>query len=288
LVLNSCAKLNLYLLVLNKRKDKYHNLRTLFERISLSDKIILRERRDKLIKIICRDPQVPKDETNLCFRSAKLLQQKFNCLKGIEIEIVKRIPVGAGLGGGSSNAATLLIGLNRLWKLNLSKKRLAELGKRIGCDVPFFIYDTPFALGTERGDKVRPLLSLKGTRLWQVLVVPRIKVRTPLIYAKFDEYSGLTRKNCNDRIINLALRKNQLSRQDDLLYNSLEEVTTRFYPEVKRIKIKLASLGLKTILMSGSGPAVFGIASSRKEAATIERQLNKEGRSWRVFVTRTF
>ena len=98
----------------------------------------------------------------------------------------------------------------------------------------------------------------------------------------------MTRKNCNDKIINLALRKNRLSRQADLLYNSLEEVTTRLYPEVRRVKIKLASIGLKSILMSGSGPAVFGIASSRKEAATIERQLKNEGRSWRVFVARTF
>ncbi|HTZ11380.1 MAG TPA: 4-(cytidine 5'-diphospho)-2-C-methyl-D-erythritol kinase [Candidatus Margulisiibacteriota bacterium] len=288
MILNSHAKLNLYLQVLNKRKDKYHNLKTIFERISLCDKIILKVRQDKLIKISCSDPQVPEDETNLCFRSAKLLQQEFNCLKGIEIEIVKRIPVGAGLGGGSSNAATVLMGLNRLWKLKLSKKRLVELGKRIGCDVPFFIYDTPFALGTKRGDEIRPLPSLKGVRLWHLLVVPKIKVRTPLIYAKFDEYSGLTRKNCNVKIINLALRQKRLFRQDSLLYNSLEEVTARLYPEVRRIENKLASLGLKTVLMSGSGPAVFGIASSRKEAATIARQLKGKGRSWRIFLVSTF
>jgi 4-diphosphocytidyl-2-C-methyl-D-erythritol kinase len=288
LVLNSCAKLNLYLLVLNKRKDKYHALKTIFERISLSDKIILRGRRDKLIKIICSDPQVPKDEANLCFRSAKLLQQKFNCLRGIEIEIVKHIPVGAGLGGGSSNAATVLMGLNRLWRLNLSRSRLVSLAKEIGCDVPFFIYQSSFALGSARGDKIKPLPLLKGVRLWHLLVVPKIKVSTPLIYAKWDEYSGLTRKNCNDKMINLALRKNRLFREGGLLYNSLEEVTTRLYPEVKRVKTELARLGLKSILMSGSGPAVFGIASSRKEAATIERQLKKKSRSWRVFVARTF
>jgi 4-diphosphocytidyl-2-C-methyl-D-erythritol kinase len=287
LVLNSCAKLNLYLLVLNKRNDNYHNLATLFERIDLSDKIILKPRRDKLIKIICSDPQVPKNETNLCYRSAKLLQQKFNLLKGIEIEIIKHIPVGAGLGGGSSNAATVLMGLNKLWKLKLNKKTLVNLAKEIGSDVPFFIYNAPFALGSQRGDKIRPLLSFKKTRLWHILVVPRIKVSTPLIYSKWDEYSGLTRKTCNVKIISLALRKNCLFEKGNLLCNSLEEISARLYPEVGQIKRKLASLGLKSILMSGSGPAVFGITSSRKEALTLQRQL-KMRRSWRIFVAKTF
>jgi 4-diphosphocytidyl-2-C-methyl-D-erythritol kinase len=286
LILNSCAKLNLYLAVLNKRKDKYHNLSTLFERIDLSDTIILKSRRDSAIKIICADTQVPKDSSNLCYRSAQLLQQKYKCLKGIEIKILKRIPVGAGLGGGSSNAASTLVGLNKLWGLRLSRAELSRVAKKIGCDVPFFIADSSFAIGSERGDKIRPLPALKKVNLWHVLVVPRVHVSTPLIYGKWDEYSGLTRKSRNVKMNNLAFLKKGLFKVERLLYNSLEEVTTKIYPEVSRVKRELANLGLKAILMSGSGPAVFGIASSRKEAVTVGRQLKKHV-SWRVFVART-
>jgi 4-diphosphocytidyl-2-C-methyl-D-erythritol kinase len=208
-------------------------------------------------------------------------------LKGIKIQIRKHIPVAAGLGGGSSNAATVLMGLNKLWKLKLNKKTLVNLAKEIGADVPFFIYNTPFALGSQRGDKIRPLPSLKNKQLWHIVVVPGFKVSTPLIYSKWDEYSGLTRKTCNVKIISLAIRKNSLFKKENLLANSLQDISARLYPEVGQIKRKLASLGLKAILMSGSGPAVFGITSSRKEALTLQRQL-KMHHSWRVFIAKTF
>ena len=141
LVIKSFAKLNLYLRVLGKRKDNFHNLDTLFVRIDLADTIILKSRKDSLIRIKCASRHVPKDETNLCFRAAELLRQKFKINSGLEIEIEKRIPVGAGLGGGSSNAASVLLGLNRYWHLNLSKARLAILAAKLGSDVVFFIHN---------------------------------------------------------------------------------------------------------------------------------------------------
>jgi len=305
LVFNSYAKLNLYLEVLRKRKDNYHDIKTVFERIDLSDKIILKPRPDKLIKIISKNSSVPKDNSNLCYLSAKLLQDSLHIRRGLDIKIIKRIPVGAGLGGGSSNAAVVLLGLNKLWKLNLSQSKLVKLAKRIGCDVPFFIYNTPFAQARERGDRVRPLEALKNARLWHILVVPKIKVSTPLIYKKWDTCSGLTRpfftpQSCKKnkkagltkqgydvKILNSALRKNDLSLLGRVLFNSLERITTILYPEVRRIKEKLGYSGVKAILMSGSGPAVFGIVSSRKEAVSLSKQLKAEERSWRVFVTRT-
>jgi 4-diphosphocytidyl-2-C-methyl-D-erythritol kinase len=294
LILNSFAKLNLYLEVLNKRKDNFHNLKTVFERISLSDRIILKPLPDKKIKITCASPLVPKNKTNLCFRAAALLQKSFKVNKGVEIKIIKRIPVGAGLGGGSSNAASVFLGLNKLWKLRLSKERLVSLAKGIGSDIPFFIYNAPFAEGLERGDKIKPLKALKDLRLWHIVVVPKIKVSTPFIYKKWDEGRAkknkkvaLTMPGYDVKILNLALRKNDLSSGKRLFFNSLEKVTAEYYPEIKQIREKLTGFGLESILMSGSGPAVFGIASSRKEALSLGRKLKRQGRSWRVFAART-
>lgn len=288
LILNSCAKLNLYLEVLNKRRDGCHNITTIFERISLSDKIILKPRRDKKIKIICCSPGVPADKSNLAYASAKLLRETCGIREGVDIKIIKRIPVGAGLGGGSSNAATVLLGLNKLWGLNLTQGKLARLARSIGSDVPFFIYDAPFALGTARGDRIRPLKALAKVKIWHVLAVPTIKVRTPRIYKEWDKYSGLTRPKYDAKILSLALRKSNLSLISRSLFNSLERITAKLYPEVVRIKERFIDLGLKAILMSGSGPAVFAVVPSRKEAASLCRQLKEEKKFWRVFASQTF
>ena len=288
LVIHSFAKVNLALEIINKRPDNYHNLNTLFERISLADKIILKNRRrDNLIKIRCSDQNVPRDESNLCWQAAKLLQDKFGVEKGLDIKITKRIPVGAGLGGGSSNAAGVLAGLNKLWKLNLSKSRLAALGAQLGSDVPFFIYAVPFAQGQGRGEKIRFLNKLNKVKLWHILVVPKIHVSTPLIYKKWDAFSRLTKPGHNVKIIISKLAKKKFLFEPGLLLNSLEPVTLKLYPEVRRIKEKLAALGLKNILMSGSGGAVFAIVASEKEAATLARRLKKGGNPWRVFAVST-
>ncbi|MDP3731786.1 MAG: 4-(cytidine 5'-diphospho)-2-C-methyl-D-erythritol kinase [Candidatus Omnitrophota bacterium] len=311
LTLNSYAKLNLYLEVLKKRKDKYHNLKTVFERIGLADKIILKSRRDKKINITCNVASVPQDNSNLAWRSAKLLQDSFNIDKGVDIKIIKRIPVGSGLGGGSSNAATVLAGLNKLWKLNITQSKLARLGEKLGCDVPFFIYNSPFAQGQARGDKIKPLKALANVRLWHILVVPKIGVSTASIYNKWDEYfkafkltphlwtysktikneynkgAGLTRPNYNVKILILALKKKNLSLIGDALFNSLEQVTARLYPQINAIKERLRQLGAKSILMSGSGPAVMAIVSSRKEALSLSRQLKTNSSFGEVFVIRT-
>lgn len=293
LILDSFAKLNLYLKVLKKRKDNFHEIRTVFERIDLSDKIVLTARRDREIRIICSNPQVPKDASNLCWRSAKLLQDIFCIGKGLDIKIIKKIPVGAGLGGGSSNAAGILLGLNKFWGLNLSVGQLAKLAEKLGSDVPFFVYDTAFAQGVSRGEKIKPLSALRRVRFWHILIVPRIKVSTPLIYEKYDRMSKgkenvwLTGADYNVKILNLALRKKDISLIAKSMFNGLETVTCRLYPLVMEIKEKLADLGLKAILMSGSGPAVFGICSSRKEAVSLRRQVKARDKEWRIFVCRT-
>lgn len=191
LVIKSFAKLNLYLQVLNKRKDNFHNLSTLFTRIDLADTLIFKKTKDSLIKIKSDSRHVPKDATNLCYRAAALLKQELKLSLGVQIELKKCIPVGAGLGGGSSNAASVLLGLNKFWNLNLPKIRLVNLGAQLGSDVPFFIHQAKFALGGQRGDKVKPLIYLDKLKLWFILVYPNLKVSTPLIYQKFDTFSGI-------------------------------------------------------------------------------------------------
>ncbi|MCX5697874.1 MAG: 4-(cytidine 5'-diphospho)-2-C-methyl-D-erythritol kinase [Candidatus Omnitrophica bacterium] len=326
LTLASYAKLNLYLEVLGKRKDNYHNLSTIFERISLSDKIILKTHRDDQITIVSSSGDIPKDDSNLCAKAARLLQayaysqpslrapkpacrqgrgrsnlkngiasvaslpRNDNCL-GVDITIIKRIPVGSGMGGGSSNAALTLLGLNKLWGLRLSRNKLALYARKIGADVPFFLRDCRFALGGRRGDHIKPLIGLKNLRLWHVIVVPRIKVSTPFIYKKWDEFRArarsekvrLTLPEYDANILNLALIKKDFSLLQKALFNSLQDVTFRLYPELKIVKASLKKLGLKSILMSGSGPAVFGIVSSRKEAVFLAEQLKKKHKSWRIF-----
>jgi 4-diphosphocytidyl-2-C-methyl-D-erythritol kinase len=294
LILNSYAKVNLYLEVLNKRPDGYHNLDTLFERISLTDTIILDPLANKEIRISCDSPLVPADSSNLAYKSAKLLSDGFDVDRGVAIKIIKRIPVGSGMGGGSSNAAATLLGLNTLWNLKLSRHTLVEYAKKIGADVPFFIYDTPFARGQARGDEIKPIRALKKHKFWHILVVPRIKVSTPLIFRKWDECTALkisqkrrlTIPQQNVKILTSALKDNNLSLISKTLCNDLEHVTAKLYPDIGRIKETLTGMGVKAVLMSGSGPAVYGFVSSGKEAVVLCRQLERN-RFWQVIATHT-
>ncbi|MCG8430328.1 MAG: 4-(cytidine 5'-diphospho)-2-C-methyl-D-erythritol kinase [Candidatus Omnitrophica bacterium] len=290
MVLKSYAKLNLYLAVLSRRPDNYHTLHTLFERIDLHDSVVLKKRKDAAIKISCSSPGIPVDEGNLCYQSALLLQEQGLLSGGVEIAITKRIPAGAGLGGGSSNAAAVLSGLNTLYKLGLNRRKLLVLARKIGADVPFFLYNTSFAVGTGRGDRIRPRRVSLRKPLWHVLIVPQLTVSTGVIFKKWDTFKGLTIRKGNAKLLSLYidnLKKNNLSQTGDFLFNGLEPVTEALYPEVKRCKNALRSEGVSAVMMSGSGPAVFGIVSSRKEAECLAQRLKRRKASWRVFVART-
>ncbi|MDD2703356.1 MAG: 4-(cytidine 5'-diphospho)-2-C-methyl-D-erythritol kinase [Candidatus Omnitrophica bacterium] len=296
MILKSYAKLNVSLEILEKRPDSYHNLKTIFERISLADTISLKLLSDPRILVETNRKDLPGDKDNLVYRAAELLQRTYGVKKGVAVRLHKCIPVGAGLGGGSSNAATVLGGLNRLWKLGLSRKQLAAHAGTIGSDVPFFVYDCPFAAGLGRGEIIRPLPSLRKTGFWHILVVPRVKVSTPLIYRHWDARESIRKKKNAGRltkggfdvkILSSELKRRDLSRISSCLYNSLERVTAVLFPVVCLVKKRIEDSGMKPVLMSGSGPAVFGIAASREDAVGVYRQLKKENRSWEVFVART-
>jgi len=291
-VLHSYAKLNLYLEVLNKRADGYHNIKTLFERIDLADKITLNPTGSGETTITSNSRLIPKDKKNFAYQAAELLRKEYRISEGLRIHIEKNIPVGAGLAGGSSNAAAVLMGLNKLWNLRLSRSKLAGIAARIGSDVPFFVYDVPFAQACGRGEKISIVNSLKSRRLWHILVVPDFSVSTPLIYRHWDllkdnKKARLTRPKLGVKILISRLRKKLVLSSNSGLYNGLEIVTANKYPELISIKNKLRGKGIKKrILMSGSGPACFSIVSSRKEAVVRVRQL-KDVKSWKVFVTKT-
>jgi len=288
----SYAKLNLYLKVLRRRPDSYHSIFTLFERISISDKIRLKLLPRKKIRIVLSGLTLPLGRSNLVYKAASLLQREFGISQGIEIDIRKHIPISAGLGGGSSNAATVLLGLNKLWKLNLRLKQLVALARQIGSDVPFFLYNSSFASATSRGDKIEVLRL--PVKFWHIIVIPKIHILSSLIYRRWDQtpnlgrgsLARLTNHKSAIKILKSALLKKDFRKLSKVLFNSLEDVTTAIYPVIRKTRLALSDFGLKAISMSGSGSAVFGLVSSRKEAYEVARQLRKLG-NWDVFVART-
>ncbi len=287
--LKSFAKVNLYLRVINKRPDGYHNIVTLFERIDLCDDIILR-RRKKGIKIICNNPKVPKGPDNLVYKAAKALLDYSGSLGyGVEIEIIKRIPVAGGLAGGSSNAATVLKGLNILWDLGLSKKQLMEIGAKIGADVNFFLLDAKLAVGTGKGDSLKPLRPSKP--IWHILVNPRKGLSTKEIYGLWDATNrgkiSLTQALADVRILHHSIRQNNFILLSKSLHNDLEDSARAKNGTIVKINELLTTYGATGMLMSGSGPTVFAVMSSRKEAMELSSRLVRLKGNWQFFTART-
>jgi len=310
IVLQSPAKLNLFLKVQNKRPDGYHNIVTLFERIDLADSLSFQTTHHKNIRIICDHPLVPVGPKNLVTKVAQLLQQEYSIKYGVEIKIRKKIPVAAGLAGGSSNAATALLGLNKIWKLGLTRPKLLSYARKIGSDVAFFLHDTSWALGTERGDRIKRLNI--ETKLWQILVVPRIKMYSWEVYGglklqlthsnlmlksssgstlsasqgRNEGYTNvLTKIDDNANILTRNLKKGNILEVGRLLANDLEKEVIRLCPRLEKLKKRLKSLNTKGVMVSGSGPSVFGLTATEKEAKHIKLILSK--RYSQVFVVRT-
>jgi len=267
----SPAKLNLVLDVLGKRPDGFHELRTVFERISLADQIILKRTKSGKMRINCAHPQVPLSSRNLALKAALMLAQDFSISEGLDINIIKNIPVAAGLAGGSSNAAAVLGGLNRLWQLGLNKAQLANYAARLGSDVPFFLYDLSYALGTGRGELIRPLAI--RTKLWHLLVTPRVKMLTKDVFTRLK--LSLTNKKDNVNILLPFLRKGDLTGLAGALSNDLEPAILSLRPDFIHLKKKLLDAGAMGVCFSGSGPSVFALAESQKHALNLRARLDK-------------
>jgi len=269
------AKINLTLRVVGKRADGYHLLDTIMLPVSLYDEVEIRKIHGGLpqgdaptISVTCDDPMVPNGEKNLAYRAAALLLKKARRCDRVEIRIHKNIPVGAGLGGGSTDAAAVLVGLNRLLKLGYSAGQLEKIAVAIGADVPFFIQARPARV---RGIGER--LSRLGAvpRRWLVILYPGFAVSTAGVYRNL--LLKLT-KHSVDTSIAAPLR--DLKKTGKLLINDLETVTLKRYSRIKVLKDKLLCTGAVAALMSGSGSAVFGIFASEREAKFAFCRLRQE------------
>lgn len=261
----SYAKINLFLKVLGKREDGYHDIITLMQRISLCDEMTFSERGSKIV-VRCPGSDLPEDEGNIIFKAAKALFSYAQETRGVEIKVDKKIPVAAGLGGGSSNAATTITTLNTMMNLNLSTDELLTIGAKLGADVPFFVLGkTAWAYGI--GDKLRIADAIP--KLWLVLVNPGFEVSTKEVYGNVK--LGLTK----DTIKYNMPRSKTVSQIVDELYNDLEGVSSRLYPAIPKIKERLIAHGALGSLMSGSGPTVFGIFESRNSALKAEEELRR-------------
>ena len=269
MIIKAPAKVNLFLDVLNKRKDGYHNIKTLFLKIGLFDTLRFSSRKNG-IRIICKHADVPEDETNLVYKAARLLQQKTDTNKGVCITINKKIPVFAGLGGGSSDAAAALKGLNRFWNLGLDDLQLLEIGRKIGADVAFFSSGYSSAVGTLRGDSLSPVDL--GMKFWIILIYPGIRVSTKQIYEGLP--SNLTKADIDVKLLIRAIRTKRMELIEKTLFNRLESVAFKYYKQLREIKENVSAHGVRAVLMSGSGSSIFGLSESREEARRLKKELD--------------
>lgn len=292
--LTAYAKVNLFLKVLGKRKDSYHNILTLFERISLGDRI-------KIAKIprgivlssnipITKDPQ-----DNLAYKAAKLILEHNKVKGGVKIRITKKTPIAGGLGGGSSDAAAVLVGINRLYNLKLTKRMLMGLGLKLGADVPFFILDEKYAIGSGIGEILEVVKS--PLRLWHLVLNPGFHVPTKDIYRALDnrrkKASGsLTQGLSGAKIHSLLKDAMDFGTIEPMLHNDLESVVVAKKAVLGNTIRRLAALLGKKSIVSGSGPSLFCLYGTRKEAirarhAFLASLPARESKKWQAFVVRT-
>jgi len=273
------AKINLFLRVVGRRPDGYHELDSLMAKLALADTVTIEKRPAPGIEVSCPGVDLPEDEGNIAWRAAAAVAAEAGSDVGVRVTIDKRIPVAAGLGGGSSDAAATLVGMNRLFGFGIGRERLLEIAVGLGADVPFFVCPWPVARAAGIGEKLAPVSLDRPYHV--VLINPGFRVSTRWVFENFaltsagdpymlgrnetDGYRGATR---------LASRH---------FHNDLERVTIKKYPELRRIKTALLDAGAEAALMSGSGPTVFGLFGEEDRARRCCRVL--AGRYPWVFCT---
>jgi len=262
--LQSPAKVNLRLEILKRREDGYHELRTVFQKISLHDTLRFSLKKEKGISIVADHPKLPLGKKNLVYKATQSMFKVCGYRGGVHIEIEKKIPLGAGLGGGSSNAATTLMALNQLLELNLSQKELMGMGLGIGADVPFFFLKSA-AIGSGIGERLK---KEELPSLWYVLIYPNFEVSTRWAYQHF----VLTNQQFHFNLHRFLKTPEGISR---ILLNHLEEVVSKRYPQICLMKEWLLSAGALGALMTGSGPTVFGLFPEAKSAGGAYERIKK-------------
>jgi 4-diphosphocytidyl-2-C-methyl-D-erythritol kinase len=275
------AKINLTLDILGKRPDGYHEVAMIMQSLALHDTVTLEKMREG-IDLSLNLAWMKPDESNLAWKAAALIQERCGVKGGVRMHLTKRIPVAAGLAGGSADAAAVLRGMDKLYGLGLSDEELCSLGAELGSDIPFCIMGGTM-LATGRGEVLTRLSDMPET--WVVLAKPRISVSTAWAYQNYDE-QGAERHPDNEAIRQAITRGNRKA-VAGLLCNVLESVTIKKYDVIAEYKQMMLDKGAMASMMSGSGPTVFGLAKSREQAESIADVLRQETNA-DVFVTRTF
>ncbi|GJL78683.1 MAG: 4-diphosphocytidyl-2-C-methyl-D-erythritol kinase [Nitrospinaceae bacterium] len=274
------AKINLALRILGRREDGYHDLITLLQMVTLFDSISL-ETIPSGVELQCDAPEIPKDHTNLVLQAAHLLQEAYPGEKrGVRIGLQKNIPSGAGLGGGSGNAAGALMGLNVFWDMKLSREDLVPLAQKLGSDVPFFL-TAPCALGKGRGDEMAPVQTT--AKFYVLLIYPGVSIATSWVYQNLK--LKLTKRKNNISILQKFLLESQVACLGECLENDLEPVVFKRYPAIQAIREELSGLGADGCLLSGSGSTVFAIFDNPDRAKSAYAKFNKGNGG--VFLTET-
>jgi 4-diphosphocytidyl-2-C-methyl-D-erythritol kinase len=280
------AKINLYLEIIGDRPDGYHELAMVLQSIALADRIDLRANGTERIQVHCDHDQVPADQTNLAYKAAALMAQQFpeaaSQYGGVDITIHKNIPVGAGLAGGSTNAAAVLVGIDLMWKLGLTQTEIQELGAKLGSDVPFCVGGGT-AIATGRGEHLSPLPDLDN--LYLVLAKYRsLSVSTAWAYQTYRKQfnssyisnpEGLEgrRQRVHSGPIVAAISQKKRAEIGRLLYNDLEKVVLPANPKVAELRQELGKLDPLGVMMSGSGPSVFALAASEGQARDMKEKI---------------
>ncbi len=270
--LKSRAKINLSIDVLGKRQDGYHLVEMIMQTIDLYDLIEINEKDNDQITIKSTSDEIPLDCNNLVYKAANLIKKTFNINKGVEIHIKKNIPVAAGMAGGSSNAAAVLVGLNKLWNLDLSNQQLEEIGLKLGADVPFCI-NGGAVLASGIGEELTPIKGL--TKDVCILVCkPDLFVSTKEVYECID--SKDIDKRPNNKFLIECLKNEDTRQLAENMFNVLEGVTVDKHPVIQQIKDIMTNNRALGAMMSGSGPTVFGLYENREDAVKCKAILEKQ------------
>ncbi|RKU30804.1 4-(cytidine 5'-diphospho)-2-C-methyl-D-erythritol kinase [Candidatus Poribacteria bacterium] len=265
------AKINLYLDVVGKRQDGYHNLETIFHSIGLHDELILNKQVKKGISVICTHPDVPTDKRNLAYLAAQSLYDEVGGFGGIEIYINKSIPVAAGLAGGSANAAATLVGVNELFDLGIDDEVIRHIGRELGADVPFCLHGGA-AFGSGIGDILEPLSPL--TDISVVLINSGVQITTKSVFDKL--HIPLTRRENNSIIVKSYFETGDLFGIAGNLYNLLEIPVFSNYPKLSELKNEVSKQeGCLGVLMSGSGATLFALMEDKSAAQQCETYFKK-------------
>ncbi|BBH23353.1 4-diphosphocytidyl-2-C-methyl-D-erythritol kinase [Paenibacillus baekrokdamisoli] len=258
------AKINLMLDVIRKREDGFHEVEMIMTMVDLADRLEMEEVPRDTIIISSQAGYIPLDEKNLAFQAARLIKDRYDVRKGVYIHLDKKVPVAAGLAGGSSDAAAALRGLNRLWGLGISEEELCTLGAELGSDVPFCVTGGT-AVARGRGEKLERISN--PPQCWVVLAKPPINVSTADVYGKLRAAELKTHPSTSAMVS--AIERGSFTDICDNLGNVLESVTLQLYPEVLQLKEIMQRLGADGVLMSGSGPTVFGLVNKEAKVSRI-------------------